>query len=176
MTKRAPRVARHALAIRPMAADDWPAVGRIHGEGIATGDATLEAAPPTFEAFNRAHHPGPRLVASADGLVVAWFALAPWSSRPVYRGVAWESIYVAADRRGEGIGRQLLKAGITAAEEAGLWTLMAGVQLENVASLALHASLGFRRLGLQERVAQDPTGRWRSVVLLERRSKRVGID
>ena len=59
---------------------------------------------------------------------------------------------------------------------AGYWTLFAGVMAENVASLALHESVGFRRVGLQRGMGQDARGRWRDVVLLERRSETVGTE
>ena len=74
------------------------------------------------------------------------------------------------------MGRTLLQALLEASEAAGLWTLMAGVQADNVASLALHETVGFRRIGVQVGVGMDPSGRWRDVVLLERRSPVVGID
>jgi phosphinothricin acetyltransferase len=83
-------------------------------------------------------------------------------------------VYVAEAARGRGVGRALLETLIPASEAAGVWTLMAGVQAENLASLALHERVGFRRIGVQERVGRDPTGRWRDVVLLERRSDTVG--
>jgi L-amino acid N-acyltransferase YncA len=87
----------------------------------------------------------------------------------VYRGVAWESVYVTEQARGRGIGRALLEAVVAESERAGVWTLLAGVMAENEASLALHDRAGFRRIGVQERVALDAAGRWRDVVLLERR-------
>ena len=94
----------------------------------------------------------------------------------MYRGVAWESVYVAEGARGKGVGPALLKAIITASEAAGVWTLLAGVMAENTASLAVHQRAGFRRIGTYERLGQDPTGRWRDVVLLERRSSTIGRD
>jgi L-amino acid N-acyltransferase YncA len=96
-------------------------------------------------------------------------ALTSYSSRRVYAGVAWESVYVAAAARGQGVGRALLAALIAASEAAGIWTLLAGVLADNAPSLALHERAGFRRVGVQERLGQDVTGRWRDVVLLERR-------
>jgi L-amino acid N-acyltransferase YncA len=164
------------LEIREMTADDWPAVAEIYEEGIATGDATLDARVPSWPEFDRAHRPDGRLVATLRDRVVGWFALTPWSSRDVYRGVAWESIYVAAGARGRGVGRRLLQAAIGTSERLGVWTLLAGVEAENVASLALHEGAGFRRIGVQERVGRDPTGRWRDVILLERRSASIGSD
>ena len=100
--------------------------------------------------------------------------LSAYSSRRVYAGVAWESVYVAETARGRGIGRSLLEAVIPASEAAGFWTLLAGIMAENAASLALHERVGFERVGVQHRVGQDATGRWRDVVLMERRSGSTG--
>ena len=85
-----------AITIEPMSAADWPAVRRIYAEGIATGDATLERDPPDWDHFDRSHPTGFRLVArSAPDGVIGWTALAGYSTRRVYAGVAWESVYVA---------------------------------------------------------------------------------
>jgi phosphinothricin acetyltransferase len=165
-----------ALRIEPMTPDDWPAVRRIYQEGIATGDATLEREAPDWDHFDRSHRHDCRLVARSEpsGAVLGWTALTAYSARRVYAGVAWESVYVAADARGRGVGRALLRDIIVASEAVGLWTLLAGVLADNGASLALHERLGFRRVGIQEALGQDPTGRWRDVVLLERRSEGIG--
>jgi phosphinothricin acetyltransferase len=166
------------LQIEPMTPEDWPEVRRIYEEGIATGTATLERAVPDWSHFDHSHRHDCRLVAreQAGGPVLGWTALSAYSARRVYAGVAWESVYVAADARGRGVGRTLLEALIGVSEAAGLWTLMAGVQADNEASLALHEAVGFRRIGIQVAVGRDPNGRWRDVVLLERRSPVVGID
>jgi L-amino acid N-acyltransferase YncA len=162
------------VAIRGLRPTDWPAVAAIYGEGIEAGDATLESAIPPWIQWDAGHRSDCRLVAERDGHVVGWTAISSYSGRSVYSGVAWESVYVAASARGSGVGRALLDALIQASEAAGVWTLLAGVQIENVASLALHERVGFRRIGVQERVGRDPAGRWRDVVLLERRSPHVG--
>ena len=91
----------------------------------------------------------------------------------MYAGVAWESVYVDAAARGRGVGAALLAALIPATEASGIWTLIAGVQANNAPSLALHEKAGFRRVGIQERIGRDASGRWRDVVLLERRSSIV---
>ena len=162
------------LSIQPMTDDDGPAVLEIYGQGIASGIATFETVVPPWRAWNAAHRRDCRLVARLDDRVVGWTAIARYSSRDVYAGVAWESIYVDAAARARGVGRALLQALIPASEAAGVWTLIAGVQAENAASLALHERAGFRRIGVQERIGRDATGRWRDVVLLERRSVSVG--
>jgi phosphinothricin acetyltransferase len=160
------------MLIEPMTPADWPEVRKIYADGIATGDATLERDAPDWDHFDRSHQPDCRLVAreTKGGPVLGWVALTAYSSRRVYSGVAWESVYVAADARGRGVGRALLEAVIPASEAAGFWTIVAGVMDENTASLRLHVRVGFRRVGVQRGLGRDPSGRWRDVVLLERRS------
>jgi L-amino acid N-acyltransferase YncA len=163
--------------IEPLRPADWPAVEAIYLEGIATGLATFEQRAPSWPAWDGAHRGDCRLVArDSDGTVLGWAALSPYSARAVYSGVAELSVYVAEAARGRGVGSALLTALIAESEEAGIWTLQAGVFPENEASLRLHARFGFRRVGVRERIGRDVTGRWRDVVLLERRSAKVGVD
>ncbi len=157
-----------------MRGEDWDAVCAIYREGIATGNATFETDVPDWAAWDKSHLRACRLVAKADGRVVGWAALTPYSSRRAYAGVAGLSIYVSASARGQGIGRTLLGALIEASEQAGLWTLQAGIFPENAASLALHCACGFREVGRRERIGRL-NGVWRDVVLMERRSRVVGI-
>jgi L-amino acid N-acyltransferase YncA len=170
-------VARSTVRVEAMSPADWPAVHRIYSEGIATGDATLEREAPDWDHFDRSHRHDCRMVArrGASGPVVGWVALTAYSARRVYSGVAWESVYVAADARGQGVGRALLEALIPASESAGFWTLLAGIMVENRASLALHRRCGFRRVGEMRAMGQDGSGRWRDVVIMERRSDRTGV-
>lgn len=167
-----------SIRIEPMTAADWPEVRRIYSQGIATGDATLEREAPDWNHFDRSHPAECRLIArdAARGPILGWTALGHYSARKVYSGVAWESVYVAEDVRGRGVGHALLQALIVESEAVGYWTLFAGVMAENVASIALHESVGFRRVGVQRGMGQDASGRWRDVVQLERRSEIVGID
>jgi L-amino acid N-acyltransferase YncA len=172
------RADRGSLRIEAMRPADWPAVAAIYAEGIATGDATFETAPPTWERFDHGHLAEHRLVArvappQGDGRVLAWAALAPVSDRCAYAGVAENSIYVAERARGCGIGQRLLTALVEGAERAGIWTVQTGVFPENIASLALHHRCGFRVVGVRERIGQLD-GRWRDVLLLERRSATAG--
>ena len=164
------------IRIEAMTADDGLAVLEIYGQGIATGNATLEMATPDWAHWQTSHRRDCRLVArDAGDRVLGWTALGRYSTRDVYAGVAWESVYVDATARGRGVGSALLAALVPASEEAGVWTLLAGVLVENAASLSLHERAGFRRIGVQERMGRDASGRWRDVVLLERRSAVVGI-
>jgi L-amino acid N-acyltransferase YncA len=166
-----------SFRIEPMTNADSSAVIRIYAEGIATRNASLERAAPDWEHFDRSHRADCRFVARDEAMddVVGWTALGNYSPRAVYRGVAWESVYVGGEARGQGVGRALLEALIPASEIAGIWTLLAGVLADNAASLALHERVGFRQVGVQRRMGQDADGRWRDVVLLERRSATVGI-
>ncbi len=164
------------FTIRPLEPADWPAVRRIYEEGIATGNATFEAAAPSWEAWDAGHLPTCRLVAADGDRLLGWTALRPTSGRPVYAGVAEEAVYVAAEARGRGVGRALLEAVIAESERHGLWTLRAGIFPENTASRALHERCGFRLVGRQERIGRTQDGRWRDDLLFERRSRVVGCE
>jgi phosphinothricin acetyltransferase len=165
---------RGRIRIDQMRAGDAGPVLRIFGEGIATGFATFDTAVPTWAEWDAVHRPDCRFVARIEDVVVGWTALSAYSTRAVYAGVAWESVYVAPAARGQGIGAALLTRLAPASERAGIWTLLAGIQIENTASLRLHQRMGFRRIGTQQRVGRDATGQWRDVVLMERRSAIVG--
>ncbi len=156
------------MLVRPLQPDDYPAVATIFAEGIATGVATLETAVPTWEDWDAAHLPGHRFVAELDGEIAGWVAVVPYSRRAVYAGVGEESVYVAERARGHGVGRALLEAVVESARDGGLWTLQAAIFSENIASLELHRKLGFREVGVRERIAQL-NGEWRDVALLELR-------
>lgn len=161
------------LLVRAMTAADWPRVREIYGEGIETGHATFQTAPPAWEDWDAGHLPAPRLVAESGGEVAGWAALSPVSKRAVYAGVAEVSVYVADAARGRGVGHALLEDLVRASEAAGIWTLQAGIFPENAASVALHERCGFRRVGVRERLGAMQ-GRWRDVLLMERRSRTVG--
>jgi L-amino acid N-acyltransferase YncA len=160
------------MVLRELRAGDWPEVARIYAEGIASGNATFETVPPTWERFDAAHLAAHRFVALDEerGAVVGFVALSAYSPRRCYEGVAEESVYVAAGAQGRGIGRALLERAIASSEAAGIWTLQAGIFPENEASLALHRRCGFRDVGVRERLGRTAEGAWRDVILLERRA------
>jgi L-amino acid N-acyltransferase YncA len=164
------------FVIEEMRATDWEQVRRIYLEGIATGHATFEAAAPAWEQWNAGHLPHSRLVARSAERVKGWAALSPVSSRCVYNGVAEVSVYVGTSERGEGVGRALLEALIESSERNGIWTLQAGIFPENGGSVALHKRCGFREVGRRERIGKMQGKGWRDTLLLERRSKLVGMD
>lgn len=160
-----------STVIRPMTDGDAAAVLAIYQAGIDTGDATFETTAPDWETFRAGRLPEHSLVATdpATGRVLGWAALSPVSDRCAYAGVAENAVYVHPDARGRGVGEALLRALVEGAEKAGIWTVQAGVFPENTASLALHAKVGFRVVGRRERLGRH-YGRWRDVLLLERRS------
>jgi L-amino acid N-acyltransferase YncA len=163
------------FAIDALTSGDWPQVRSIYQDGIATGNATFETAAPEWEQWDAGHLAAPRLAARSEEGLIGWAVLSPVSTRVVYAGVSEVSVYVSGEARGRGVGLALLEALIRASEEAGIWTLQAGIFPENVASLALFARCGFRRLGVRVRVGRHHNG-WRDVILMERRSANIGID
>jgi L-amino acid N-acyltransferase YncA len=164
------------LTIQHFAAVHWPAAKAIYEAGLATGNATFQTEVPTWEAWDQGHLGHSRLVATdATDRVLGWAALSPVSGRCVYGGVGEVSVYVAAEARGQGVGRQLLAALIAEAEAHGMWTLQAGIFPENIPSLRLHEALGFRTVGYRERIGKLH-GVWRNTVLLERRSTVAGVS
>jgi L-amino acid N-acyltransferase YncA len=159
--------------ITPMKPEDWPTVREIYREGIATGNATFEIDLPAWEKWDAAHRKDCRLLARNAEQIFGWAALSPVSARRVYSGVAEVSVYVAASARGVGVGKTLLQALIEESERNEIWTLQAGIFPENTASVTLHKSCGFRKLGVRRRIGKLREV-WRDVLLLERRSSIAG--
>jgi L-amino acid N-acyltransferase YncA len=157
-----------------MRPEDWGTVRVIYLEGIASGNSTFEQSAPAWTDWDQGHLKCCRLVARLGNEIVGWTALMPVSRRPVNAGVAEFSIYVATRARRRGIGSALLQALIDAAESEGIWMLQSGIFPENMASLELCRRFGFRTVGTRERIG-CMDGRWRDVVLVERRSAIAGV-
>ncbi|MFE9696402.1 GNAT family N-acetyltransferase [Streptomyces sp. NPDC006270] len=158
----------------PLAAEHAQQVLSIYRTGIEEGNATFETGPPDWEAFDSAKLPGHRFVAlDGDGSVLGWVAASRVSDRCAYAGVVEHSVYVAPAARGRGVASALLKALVDSTEQAGIWTVQAGIFPENTASLAVHERAGFRIIGVRERIGRLH-GVWRDVVLVERRSPAIG--
>lgn len=174
----APAQAPPALAasIRAMEPADASRVLSIYQAGLDTGDASFETAAPSWETFDEVKLPAHRYVAisGTTGDVIGWVAASPVSDRCVYGGVVEHSVYVDPEARQRGVGLALLRAFIASAEAGGIWTVQSGVFPENTASLRVHQRAGFRVVGVRERLGRHH-GRWRDVVLLERRSDLAGV-
>jgi phosphinothricin acetyltransferase len=161
------------VRIEPMRAVHAREVLAIYQAGIDEGNATFEIGAPDWEAFSAARLADHRYVAvSATGVVLGWVAVSAVSGRCVYAGVVEHSVYVRPDARGRGIGGGLLDALISSTEAAGIWTIQSGIFPENRASAALHRAAGFRVVGTRERLGRHH-GRWRDILLLERRSPAI---
>jgi L-amino acid N-acyltransferase YncA len=163
------------IAIARMSDSHAEQVLAIHQAGLDTDDASFETVAPAWDRFDAAHLADHRFVAvnRRTGVVLGWVALTPVSNREVYAGVAEESIYVHPGVRCVGVGSTLLAAVIASSAAGGIWTLQAGIFPENRASIALHGGHGFRIVGVRERIAEH-RGRWRDMLLLERRDGSVG--
>ena len=162
--------------IEKMMNADWKQVAKIYLEGINTGMATFQRSVPTFEDWNNSHISSCRLVVRLGENVLGWGVLSKTSSRCVYSGVAEVSIYIGEKYKAQGIGKDLLTQLIKVSEENGFWTLQSGIIKNNISSIALHKKCGFREIGIREKVAKMNNKNWLDVVLMERRSKIVGVD
>jgi L-amino acid N-acyltransferase YncA len=162
--------------IEEMKESDLEEVLKIYLEGINTGIATFQNSIPTLDDWNNGHIKYCRLVAKSNRQVLGFIALSPTSSRCVYSGVAEVSIYIGENYRGLGIGKTLLTDLIKLSEENNFWTLQSGIIRENTSSIELHKKCGFREIGIREKVAKMDNGLWHDTVLMERRSKLIGID
>lgn len=168
------------MLIRSVLPTDWPRLATIYQQGIDTGHATMETKAPSPQEMSVKYLIAPQLVAevaaeNGKAEVAGYALLSSVSGRCVYGGVAEVSLYIATDYRGKGLGKMLLEQLITASEEAGFWMLEAGIFPENAASVAAHHRAGFRTVGLREKIGKRD-GIWRDVLLLERRSQRIGIS
>lgn len=163
------------MLIRALSPSDWNSVQKIYAEGLATKIATFETQVPTWEQWNDKFLPTCRLVTEVENQVIGFAVLSAVSKRKVYQGVAEVTIYIASSHHGKGIGKELLKELISCSEKNGFWTLQAGIFPQNLASIKLHESCGFRILGTREKVAQRDDV-WHDNIIMERRSKKIGIQ
>ncbi|WP_197518672.1 GNAT family N-acetyltransferase [Mycobacterium sp. ACS1612] len=159
--------------IRPTGADDLDVVGAIYAHYVEAGVATFELVAPDAAEWRRrfvaVRDAGlPFLTAMLDGRVVGYAYCGPWKTRPAYRHTVEDSIYVAPDAAGRGIGGQLLDALLEHCAAAGVREVIAViVDSGDVASLALHRDRGFVDAGRLTRVGFKH-GRWLDTVLLQR--------
>jgi len=163
-------------AIIPMQPDDWPAVGEIYGEGIATGNATFENRVARWGEMGEQPSQGLPLRGSCGedgaGTVLGWAALSPVSARRVYAGVAESRSMWQQRRVGKALARLCWSPGRRVRALRNL-DLQAGIFPENAASIALHKSCGFCEVGTRRRIGKL-RDTWRDVLLLERRSSVAG--
>ena len=144
------------IQVIKMLPQHWQDVARIYAEGIATGNATFQKDIPSWKEWNSSHLQNCRFLAlNTEGVVLGWAALTPVSGRCVYAGVAEVSVYVTPQYSGHGVGKILMNALIESSETDGLWTLQAGIFPENIGSVRLHESVGFRQRSEERRVGKE---------------------
>ncbi|MFI6149742.1 GNAT family N-acetyltransferase [Streptomyces sp. NPDC051109] len=161
------------ITVTPLTGEHADQVLAIYQAGIDEGNATFETTAPDWAEFDAAKLSEHRFAAlDAGGKLLGWVAATRVSDRCAYAGVVEHSVYVHPGARGRGAARALLDALIASTEAAGIWTIQSGIFPENTASLALHQRAGFRIIGTRERIGRHH-GRWRDVVLLERRSPQI---
>lgn len=162
--------------IRPMQPEDGEKVIEIFEEGIAGGNATFDQSAPSWEVWDQKFFNVCRFVLETeDHEILGWAALQPVSNRDCFKGVAEISIYMKNAAQGKGFGSMLLKKLVLDSEEHQFWTLQSGIFPENEPSIIIHKKLGFLEVGRREKLGQM-NGVWRDIILLERRSKIVGIS
>jgi L-amino acid N-acyltransferase YncA len=162
------------ITIQPMLTEQAPQVLEIYRHGIESGMATFEAEVPGWSDFEKKYLLHSRIVGLLNDVIVGWAALSPVSQRECYKGVAEVSVYVHGNYQRQGIGRELLLALITESEKNGIWSLLSVIHEENRASVHLHEQCGFRYIGYREKIAMLD-GIWRTTIMMEKRSNKVGV-
>jgi len=162
-----------AALIRSARDSDVPAISEIYGHYVRKSSATFETAPPSAGEMERRRqdvlaHGLPYLVAEVDGAVAGFAYAGPYRARPAYRFTAEDSVYIRPDQAGKGLGRLLLAEVIAACRGAGRTQLIAVIgDSGNRASIALHEKLGFRHVGILQRVGYK-FDTWVDTVLMQR--------
>jgi L-amino acid N-acyltransferase YncA len=158
-----------ALTIAPAVPADAGTIADIYNGAIEERSATFEIRPRSADEMARRVEASTRpfLVARDEGAVVGWGALASYSDRAVYSGVAEASVYVAPAARGRGVGTRLVEAVVEAARRRDIYKLVGKVFTTNAASMKLVERCGFRKVGVHRRHGRLD-GEWRDVLLVER--------
>ena len=161
------------MQIRPATRADLPGILEIYNDAVLNTTATYDYEPRTLEHrtqwFEERQREGfPIFVAVDDsGRVAGWSALNPFHARIGYRFTSENSVYVAVDARGRGVGKLLLAPLIEGAKARGLHAIIAAIDAENEASIRLHAGFGFEKVGHFKQTGFK-FGRWLDVVYMER--------
>ena len=161
------------VQVRDSKDDDLPVIAQIYGHEVLHGLGTFEEVPPSVEELSRRRsailEAGLPYLVAAAGEEVAGFAYASkFRPRPAYRNSVENSVYVDPGWRGKGVGRALLSALIERCE-LGPWRQMIAVigDSANAGSIGLHASLGFRKIGVVQSVGFKH-GRWVDTKMMQR--------
>jgi phosphinothricin acetyltransferase len=161
------------MLIRSARPNDLAAITAIYDHAVRCGTASFELDPPDGREMARRYESlrsggYPYLVAEVDGAVAGYAYAGPYRARPAYHWSVEDSIYIAPDAQGRGIGRALIKRLIAEAEAGGFRQMIAVIgDSANTASIKLHRRTGFRLVGTFENVGFK-FGRWLDSVLMQR--------
>jgi L-amino acid N-acyltransferase YncA len=161
------------VIVRPSAAEDAEALAAIYGHAVLHGFGTFETTPPDSATMDERRrgvqgYGLPFLVAEDAGKVLGYAYASPYRPRPGYRFTAEDSVYVAPDAQGRGVGRAVLSAVVEACEAFGLRQLVAVIgDSQNAGSIALHRALGFEHQGVG-RSFGFKHGRWVDIVWMQK--------
>jgi L-amino acid N-acyltransferase YncA len=160
------------VVICPAVPADLERVAAIFAHYVAGSVVTFEDTPPSVADWRRrlddlAGRGLPFLVAKTGGEVAGYAYAAPWRPKPAYRHTVEDSVYLAPDRTGRGLGRRLLDALLTGCAQAGVRQVVAVIaDTGDGASVALHRSSGFADVGRLTGVGRKH-GRWVDTVLMQ---------
>ncbi len=161
------------MIIRPTVADDLPAITEIYADAVRHGTASYELEPPSLEEMQErfqtlAKGGYPYLAAELDGVVSGYAYAGPFRPRPAYRFIVEDSVYVAPQAKGRGIGRALMRRLIAETERLGFRQIIAviGDGTPDSPSVRLHEALGFSHSGRLEG-SGFKHGRWLDTVFMQ---------
>jgi phosphinothricin acetyltransferase len=160
------------VSIRPATPADIQAITSIYAHAVEHGTASFELAPPDEAEMAKRMRDlidggFPYLAADVDGKLAGYAYAALYRTRPAYRHTLEDSVYIAPNMQGRGIGRALLAALVNAATERGFRQMIAVIgDSEQTASIALHAACGFAFIGTLANVGFKH-GRWLDTVLMQ---------
>lgn len=161
------------ICIRPARLEDMPAILSIYNDAVLNTTASWDYEPSTLQQrvvwFEQHQDVGfPVLVATdAANRVSGWGSLSRFREKIGYQYTVEHSVYVAADRRGQGIGRIIVQSLIDEAGRLGKHAIIGGVEASNEVSLRLHKSLGFEEVARFRQVGYK-FDRWLDLVFLQR--------
>ena len=160
------------MVIRLATAADLSAINDVYNHYVVHSTCTYQTEPETMDArraWFAAHGPAhPVTVATAeDGRVLGWGSLSPFHKRAAYGRTVENSVYVDHREHRRGVGRALLADLIDRATAVGHHTIIAGIDAEQAASVALHAALGVERVAYLREVGFK-FDRWLHVIYMQR--------
>jgi len=161
------------IQVRPAVRGEVAAILAIYNHAVVHTTANYDYEPRTlaqrlewFDAHERDHFPI-CVAATPVGEIVGWSSLSRYHEKPGYRFTAENSIYLAEEHRGRGLGARLLSPLIDAARSLGLHAIIAVIDGDNVASVRLHTRFGFEQVGHFRQIGFK-FNRWLDVIYMER--------